>query len=294
MHGYEIIGCDALNIGGFDLAAGSEFISSLQKEVNIPFISANLVDENSQLLFKPFTIIEKSGFKIGVTGVTNHIPNQIKNVKKLPYIETGNAVIKELKTKVDFVVLLANVQNKETRTIARDFPDANYIFISRNTQNTRPSSKQAENGPYVYGSGVQGKYLSVVEVEIKDESQPIIDISVAKNKLASINKRLKKLQKKDPNKTLEEIYADKPNVLKLVKDYHQQVEKYESILSNAVNTTIYSSVSLSNNIGENPELVAFVDETLASCNSLRKKPIKSSKNIIKRKSGPFKKKTTIH
>ncbi len=293
MQGYEKIGCDALNIGGFDLATGTDFIYSLQEEFNIPFISANLTDINDQLLFDPYTIIEKSGFKIGITGVTNHIPNHIVNVKKRPYKEAGNTMIQELKQKVDYIVLLANVQNKQTKTIAADFPDANYIFFSRNTQKTRPTSKQADNGPYVYGSGIQGKYLTVVEINISNDKDPLVDISTAKEKVASINRRLKKLQKKDPNSSPEEIYADQPVLLDLISDYRQQIVKYETIMANAVNTTKYESISLSKSVGEDPELLAFVNETLATCKSLRRKPIKVSKNIIKPKSGPFKKKTTI-
>ncbi len=118
-----------------------------------------------------------------------------------------------------------------------------------------------------------------------------MDISAAEGKIKSITKRLKKLQDKDPEKSLEEIYADKPNVLKLVEDYRQQLVKYETIMADAVNTTKYESVALSKKVGEDSELLTFVDETLASCNALRKKPIKASKSIITTpKKGPFKKK----
>ncbi len=294
MYGYEKIGCDALNVGGFDLATGSDFIYSLQEEFNIPFISANLTDINDQLLFEPYTIVERSGFKIGITGVTNHVPTHIVDVKKRPYKETGNAIIQELKQKVDYIVLLANVQNKQTKTLATDFPDANYIFFSRNTQKTRPSSKQVENGPYIYGNGIQGKYLSVVEMNINNVNDPLIDISTAKEKLSSINKRLKSLQAKDPNRSLEEIYADNPSIIKLITDYRQQTTKYETIMANTVNTTKYENISLSKSVGEDPELLAFVNKTLATCKSLRRKPIKVSKNIIKPKSSPFKTKTIIN
>ncbi|MCH7613836.1 MAG: hypothetical protein IIB45_10825 [Candidatus Marinimicrobia bacterium] len=294
MQGYEKIGCDALNIGGFDLASGLDFIYSLQEEINFPFISANLTDLNNQLLFEPYTIIEKSGFKIGITGVTNHIPSHVVDVKKRPYKEAGNAAIQELKTKVDYIVLLANVQNSHTKTIAADFPDANYIFISRTTKRTRPSSKQVENGPYVYGSGIQGKYLTVVELDIKDDVEPIVDISTAKEKLSSIDRRLKQMQKNNPDSSLEKIYADKPNVLKLITDYRQQIVKYETIMAQAINTSKYESLSLSKSVGEDLELLAFVDETLATCKSLRRTPIKVSKKIIMPKSGPFKKKIIIN
>jgi hypothetical protein len=125
----------------------------------------------------------------------------------------------------------------------------------------------------MYSSGIQGKYLTVVEISLQDPSLPIVDISTAKGKISSITRRLKKLQEKDPNRTIEEIYADKPNVLKLVGDYRQQLVKYETIMNDAVNTSIYKSIPLDKKVGENNEVLAFVDETLASCNALRKKAI---------------------
>jgi 2',3'-cyclic-nucleotide 2'-phosphodiesterase (5'-nucleotidase family) len=45
LEGYEKIGCDALNIGEYDLAAGYDFLKSLEQNSTIPFISANLKDE---------------------------------------------------------------------------------------------------------------------------------------------------------------------------------------------------------------------------------------------------------
>lgn len=294
LQGYEKIGCDALNIGGFDLAAGKDFLLSLSSGTTIPFISANLTDLEDNLLFQPYRIIEKNGFNIGVVGVSNHIPEHILDVGKRPYVETANQVIDELKPQVDFVVLLANIQRKQVNNLAQNIPNADYIFISRDTKRTRSELKQAEHGPYIYSSGIQGKYLTVVEIALQDSNEPITDISEAKGKITSINKRMKKLQEKDPAQSLEEIYAEKPKFLKLISTYRQQIIKYETVMANAVNTTIYESIALDKNVGEDKELLAFVDETLATCNALRKKPIKASKKIFKPKSGPIKKKISIN
>lgn len=294
LQGYEKIGCDALNVGGFDLAAGKEFLMSLSERSSIPFISANLTDTNDNLLFPTQVIIERSGFKIGVTGFSDLIPQHIDDVKKRPYVESVNKVIAEMKSAVDYVVLLANVKRKKVNGLVANFPDADYIFISRDTQRTRPTIKQVDGGPYVYSSGVQGKYLTMVNISLADVSQPIVDISTATGKITSINQRLEKLQKKDPVRTIEEMYADKPNVLKLVSDYRQQLVKYETIMADAINTTQYESIPLSKAVGEDAELLAFVDETLATCSALRKKNIKLSKNIIKPKSGPLKKTISIN
>ncbi len=196
-------------------------------------------------------------------------------------------MIAEIESHVNFVVLLANLHRKQIKGLVQNFPGADYIFISRDTQLSRPESKQPEGGPYMYSSGIHGKYLTIVEISLQDPSLPIVDISTAKGKISSINRRLKKLQEKDPNRTIEEIYADKPNVLKLVSDYRQQLVKYETIMADAINTTQYESIPLSKAVGEDAELLAFVDEAFATCSTIRKKNIRISKNIIKPKSGPL-------
>jgi len=290
LKGYESVGCDVLNVGGFDLAAGLEFLLSLQEKTSIPFISSNLTDENGELLFPSHSILEQNGFKIGVVGVSNNIPDHITRVKKLPYAETAKETIESIRPEVDFVVLLANVKRKNSNTIAADIPNADYIFLSRDTQRTRPEKAQVENGPYVYSSGNQGKFLTMVEIKVNDTSQPITNITEANGKILALNKRIEKLQKKDPSKTLKDIYSDKPNVLKLITDYNQQLIKYETIMNNAVNTIIYESIPLGKKIGENDEILAFVDETLASCNALRPKKMSDS-GTIKTKKSPIRKET---
>ncbi len=294
LNGYTTIGCDAINIGGYDLAAGIEFVHSLQEETTIPFISANLTDLNDELLFEPYRIVERNGITIGVTGVTNTIPEHIKNVNKRPFKETGNAVIQELRKQVDYVVLLANVKTGDFMKLADQFPDADYIFNSRATKRSRPVQKQAENGPYVYGSGVQGKYLSLIEVDMKDSRKPVTDISVAEEKVESIKKRLDRLKEKSPDQILEESYADKPNVLQLIVDYREQLAKYEEILHTSVNTTKYRSIALSAQVGEDETMMAFVDQTLVTCTQLRGKKINASDQIVAPRNKPIRKKININ
>ncbi|MCJ7802850.1 MAG: hypothetical protein MUP82_10895, partial [Candidatus Marinimicrobia bacterium] len=47
LEGYEKIGCDALNIGEYDLAGGYHFLKSLEKKTTIPSVSANLREKET-------------------------------------------------------------------------------------------------------------------------------------------------------------------------------------------------------------------------------------------------------
>ena len=57
LKGYEKIGCDAINVGKYELLAGLSFLKEQVSDVSMPFISANLRDAlTNDLLFKPHTI----------------------------------------------------------------------------------------------------------------------------------------------------------------------------------------------------------------------------------------------
>ena len=60
---------------------------------------------------------------------------------------------------------------------------------------------------------------------------PFVDISAEEKKIKSVQKRFDKLQKKDPEKNLEEIYADQENVLNLIKKYREDLKNSEQVLS---------------------------------------------------------------
>ena len=83
LDGYEKIGCDALNIGEYDLAAGYNFLKSLEQNSTIPFISANLKNkETGELAFEPYVIINRDMLKIGIIGVTDNLQKEISELFK--------------------------------------------------------------------------------------------------------------------------------------------------------------------------------------------------------------------
>ena len=161
-----------------------------------------------------------------------------------------------------------------------EFPDADFIYVSGSTVRTRPNMPQKNGGPYLYSNGKQGKYLTVVDLDVSNREEGIVDVSSVKEKIKSINRRFDRLQKKDPNKSLEDLYSSQVNVLSLIKKYRKNLAEAEASLSTAINTMNFQSVSLSKKITDDPNMLAFVDKTLATCNSLRQKPPRRAKSKI--------------
>ena len=273
---YQNIGYDAINIGNYELLAGLEFLKSVDDKCSIPFISANLKDPKTEkLLFDPYVIIERNGLKIGIIGVTNLKPDTLESVQSTDYVQAGNKIINKIKNEVDLIALMANVNRQDQQELSNTFSNADFIFTSGSTNMTRKNTPQKDNGPYVYSFGKQGKYLSVLSTEIKNSSQKLVDVSTYESKIKSINKRFERLQKKDPEKSLEEIYSDQANVLKLIDQYKQDLAKAETSIKDAVNTLKFETIALNRGVKDDKEVLAFVDQSLATCKRLDKSPKKN-------------------
>ena len=270
LKGYEKIGIDAQNVGKYELLAGLLYLKKMeQKFSNIPFISANIKSAaTGELLFKPYRVVNKDGLNIGVLGLTNMVPDTMRSVVMDDYISTGIKYIKELKNKVDLIVLLVNADRTSQSSLSKHFSDADFIFTSGSTHRTSSSMTQNKNGPFLYSNGKQGKYLSIIDLEIKNVKGPIADLSAPEQKVKQLNNRLKRLQKKDPNSSLEKIYAGKDNILNLIKRYKNDLKTAETAIENASNKMRYTSFALNRTIKDDPEMLTMVNLAVEKCKSL--------------------------
>ena len=68
---------DAATVGNHDIEAGPEVYKNMPKELNFPWLAANINHtKTSNPFFEPYTIIEKEGVKIAVLGlITPSVPN---------------------------------------------------------------------------------------------------------------------------------------------------------------------------------------------------------------------------
>ena len=283
LSGYEKIGCDGFNIGKYELLAGITYLKELEKiHTSVPFISANIRDKNTnKLIFSPYKIIQRESLSIGVIGLANMVPDTMKSIIVDDYIESGNEFIKKLKNDVDIIVLLVNSERNTHASMPKNFEDADFIFLSGSTHRTSPSVPQNNGGPFVYSNGKQGKYLTVIDLELKNNSSPIIDVSSHEQKIRTLNNRLKRLQRKDPNKSLEEIYADQENILNLINRYRNDLQKADSSLTKATNRMKFGSLALNKSFKDDPVILAMVDSAIETCSTLNlnsPKPQKRPKN----------------
>ena len=146
--------------------------------------------------------------------------------------------------------------------ILESFKNADYIFLSRTVSNTRSTIPQKDGYPIFYTIGLNGKYLIEVKTTIKDDKKPIADVSSSETRLSNIVRQLIRLKTTEGGQTIEEKYADKPQVLAQIKHYENQVKELEDNLSKVVNKSEIKIVAMPINIEFDEEMQSFIDNVL--------------------------------
>tara|TARA_Y100000590_G_scaffold120426_1_gene137903 strand:+ start:4378 stop:5262 length:885 start_codon:yes stop_codon:yes gene_type:complete len=259
------------NVGESDFAAGFQFLKEMESSAGTFFLSSNLVmTESGQLAFNDHVILERNGLKIGVFGITSSISDGIKEVVVKDFITVAKEKINKLRPQVDVLVMLLNSTREESDKAIKDFAGIDYIFSSREASRTRPDRIQKADEPKRYCFGIQGKYIGLFDVKIAEKNKPIHDVTSAMMTVKIFEDRLNNLQKKNPNKPLEEVYRNNPNVLNMVQRFKTGVTQSKKELKDATNTSFYSLIALNGTVPSEKSLLKLVDQTLDRCSELDK------------------------
>ena len=116
---YNAIGYDALNIGNHEFEYNWEPLVEIIPRANFPVLNANIfIEKTGELIARPFTILEKSGVKIGVIGVmgidafyNTMAPFHRIGLSIKDPIETAQYWADKIRDDVDMIVVLTH-QNK--------------------------------------------------------------------------------------------------------------------------------------------------------------------------------------
>ena len=254
---YNIIGCNAFNLGEKDFAAGLDYILELKKDSNFPYISSNIFSNDGKQIFDSYRIIDFDDVKISIIGLTsafNHSDIKIKDP-----ISILDKVLKEISDKhnTDINILLFHSNAADLKKIhLRDF-DIDLIVQSKNHK--LASDGGSEDIP-VFSCGSRGKYVYNFDLNYAMKSIGFIDLSQFENKISLSNKKLKRLKKGNFDASLEQIYADDPEKLKQISKLKQTIIDSEKILNNNGNTIKFEKIELNKKIADRPDILKIVDD----------------------------------
>ena len=172
----------------WEFAYGPREVKEIEKSLNFPILAINCYYEsNDELFFKPYLILERLGYKIGIIGIACNIVDKTMPppFSKGVYFTLGNEelpkYIKKLKEKgVDLIVVLSHLGYPQELQLAKE-TDGIDVLLSGHTHN-RVYTPVIENKAIIIQSGCHGSFVGKLDLflnngEIKSYEHQLIDIN---------------------------------------------------------------------------------------------------------------------
>ena len=259
----NLMGYDALGIGDDDLSLEKEFLTEISKKANFPFLSSNLIDEESgKLLFKPYLLKEMDGLRVGIFSLlspdiflTPSDPRKKGLIFQNP-VEVAQRVIGELQPKTDMIILLSHLSYPKDIELAQAVSGIHFIFGSHTGANLiyPPIIKNT----YILQTSSKGMYAGRLELNFYNDTFSFYHSSekrAIESRLRYIRNRLMSKQisetekaqlrkaKEEAEKTLAQFHGkneftnilfplregmkDDPDILKMVDEYKSKYPEPE-------------------------------------------------------------------
>lgn len=170
---------NALELDGmtahWEFAYGPKQFQNIVSKLNYPMLACNIYDKaTDELVFPPYTIIERAGLTIGVIGIAEHIVDKMmpKHFHTGIYFTLGNnelpTMIQQLREEnnVDLIVVLSHFGFPQEVKLAREVAGID-ILLSGHTHN-RMMEPVIINDTIIMQSGSHGTFVGKLDIEIED------------------------------------------------------------------------------------------------------------------------------
>ncbi|HDS74310.1 MAG TPA: hypothetical protein ENN56_02115 [Firmicutes bacterium] len=180
--GYRTIG-----VGPRDFMYGREFIEFIAQEFQFTLVNANVVDENGAPIFAPYAIeevsetgllgMQRSVTRIGILNVIGEDRTPLTIPTNPPVYVTdpvtaASRIVDELRSEVDLIVLMANV-NPETLNTLTQIDGVDIILMTRLTR--IPGEYVVVNDKTAIGySTIEGRGIGQIDVTLR--SGELVDV----------------------------------------------------------------------------------------------------------------------
>ncbi len=247
---YNRMDYKAMAIGPFDLAGGLDTLQTLQARAKFEFLSANMVHKGTrQLYFKPHTVIEVAGVRVGVIGLTLNTMGSAFLAKVAPDlevtdpIEAARASMNDLKGKTDLLIALSHMKEEATFELAKKLSDLQIVvdpYIQYGNHHTWIKDDEwvsFKDHTLLLRSDGQGARMGVVDITLRESQKPLVlearvseleDSVAAKSATAEEKTELEKSRGKNPFKferiSLEPHHRSDPDMDQLVEEWKKNID----------------------------------------------------------------------
>ncbi|RPI02928.1 MAG: hypothetical protein EHM72_02895 [Calditrichaeota bacterium] len=216
LKGLGMLGCEAINLAIKDFSSGGEYLQKVQKELDVPLISANINFTESQkpftrpFMLKKLTARQRSGLPfskltVGIFGLCDEKENLLnRNLPEAQLISTdpvaaARATVSDLKKDAELIILLFNGRYKTCEAILQAVPGIDVVVVGGEYYKVMPNS---ESKPIMVSTPSLGKYFGRLNLTLN-----------AKKEI--VNHEITRV-------TLDEKIPDDPQMVKLVADFEKE------------------------------------------------------------------------
>lgn len=175
LQSYNFMHYDGFTPGEADLALGVAELLKRSRQASFPFLSANLMDRQSDKpVFTPYVIKTSGGMKIGIFAVMADgfdLPSSSADGEQYFLenpVDAARKIISDLKAKgCRVIICLAHMPENEQRKLAQAAPEIQFI-ISGHDVSLKPEMEQV-NQVEILRSGAKGEYLGQLEFFLQED-----------------------------------------------------------------------------------------------------------------------------
>ncbi len=158
---YTMFDYDAVAVGADDLAAGLGFLLGAS-DSGLPLVSANLHDQQGNLIFMPYLERTLGSLKIAITGITGPRTPVAADYHIAEPVEALGLLIPALEAEFDLIVLLSSLPVQATADILEKFPG---IRIGISADKTKGNfGPEAAGKAIIVQTANRGQYLGALTI----------------------------------------------------------------------------------------------------------------------------------
>lgn len=167
LKGELAMGVAAHNLGRAEVELGAEYLRRVQRELNVPFVSANAADAEGELIAEPMRIVEAGGPRVMFVGVCD--PQfKTEGVQIGPPRQAISKVLEKAAGKFDRVIVLAYMPEESLRELAENLPEVDAVVGGPTGQPMQPVSVRGYS--LLTSATRQGKFLAKLTSPRDDKS----------------------------------------------------------------------------------------------------------------------------
>ena len=222
----NVMGYDALGIGDDDLSLGKEFLVGISKKAKFPFLSSNLMEEQSKKpLFSPFILKRVNGLRVGIFSLLS--PDffagpgdpRRKGLTLRPPIETAQSMVKELQPKTDLIVLLSHLSYPKDMELAQTVPGI-HLIVGGHTGINLPHPPIINQHTVILQTAAKGMYGARLDLTLHNHEPAFYNTTTrqtVEQNVKTFNLRLSEAKSE----------TDKAQWRKLIEDTERSLKQFQ-------------------------------------------------------------------